>query len=237
MKQIIKYFILTILFVSLTNCSSSFFTLTPDEISKLEQGRELIEKEDSYAYSWISYEDHNGDEFVFHVFAYNIKQEDFIFDPSKIRIKFYDKNKKLLNHKDIYAIDPERQINKLDRSIKERDNSHDVSTGLNVAFALLSTIVDLTDGEDNNAEEVLENVVVFADNQIREEVSYENDLDYLKANKAYWKNEVLRKTELTKEDGIDGVVYLPFNEEAKYVKIFIPIGKTVHTFRFQQIEH
>jgi hypothetical protein len=237
MSQIIKYFIVTILFLGLTNCSSSFFTLTPDETSKLEQGRELIEKEDSFAYSWISFEDYTDEEFVFHVFAYNIEQEDFIFDPSMISVKFYDKSKKLLNHNDINAIDPERQINKLDLAIKERDNSHDVSTGLNVAFALLSTIVDLTDGEDNNAEEVLENVVVFADNQISEEVSYENDLDFLKANKAYWKNEVLRKTELSKEEGIDGVVYIPFNKEAKYVKILFPIGKTVHTFRFQQIEH
>jgi len=236
MNQFIKYFILTVLFVNFTNCSSSFFTLTPDEISKLEQGRELIEKEDSFAYSWISFEDYTGEESIFHVFAYNIEQEDFIFDPSKISLKFYDKNKKLINHNDIYAVDPEQQINKLDQSIKERDNSHDVSTGLNVAFALLSTIVDLTDGEDNNAEEVLENVVVFADNQISEEVSYENDLDFLKANKAYWKNEVLRKTELSKDEGIDGVVYLPFNEDARYVKIFMPIGKTVHTFKFQQIE-
>ncbi|MCW8850434.1 MAG: hypothetical protein OQJ81_10690, partial [Melioribacteraceae bacterium] len=183
-----------------------------------------------------SFDDYTGEESIFHVFAYNIEQEDFIFDPSKISIKFYDKNKKLINHNDIYAVDPEQQINKLDQSIKERDNSHDVSTGLNVAFALLSTIVDLTDGEDNNAEEVLENVVVFADNQISEEVSYENDLDFLKANKAYWKNEVLRKTELSKDEGIDGVVYLPFNEDARYVKIFMPIGKTVHTFKFQQIE-
>lgn len=237
MKLMIKYSILPILFLSMTNCSSSFYTLTPDEISQLEEGREIIEKEDRFAYSSISFEDHTGDDFVFHLFVYNKEQEDFIFDPAEITIKFYDKNKNLLNNNDIYAIDPEQQINNLDRAIKERDNSHNVSTGFNVAVALLSTIVDLTDGEDNNAEEVLENVIVFADNQIGEEVSYENDVEYLKANKLYWKNEVLRKTELTKKEGVDGVVFIPFNEQAKYIKIYIPLGKTVHKFKYLQIKH
>ena len=236
MNKYLKSFLVTLMFLGLTNCSSSFYTLTPDEMSNFEQGRELIEKEDNSAYSWISFEDCTDNEFVFHVFVYN-KEEDFIFDPSMISIKFYDKDKTPLSSKKYFAINPEEQIERLDLAIKERDNTHEVSTGLNIAFALLSTIVDLTDGEGNNTDEVLENVVVFADNQISEEVAYDSDIDFLKANKAYWKNEVLRKTELSKEEGVDGVVSLPFNEEARYVKIFIPIGKTFHTYKYQQVEH
>lgn len=236
MNNNIKYFLVILIFLGLTNCSSSFYTLSPDEMSSFEKGRELIEKEDNSAYSSISFEDYTDDEFVFHVFVYN-KEEGFIFDPSLISIKFYDKNRKPLSSNKYFAINPEEQIERLDLAIKERDNTHDVSTGLNIAFALLSTVVDLTDGEDNNTEEVLENVVVFADNQISEEVAYDSEIDFLKANKAYWKNEVLRKTELSREEGVDGVVYLPFNEEAKYVKIFIPIGKSLHTYKFQQVEH
>ena len=48
---------------------------------------------------------------------------------------------------------------------------------------------------------------------------------------------MLRKTELGEDEGIDGVVYIPFNKEAKFLKIFIPIGETTHTYKYQQIEH
>lgn len=236
-NKAIKYVTVILIFLGLTNCSSSFYTLTPDEKSNFEEGRELIEKEDNSAYSWISFEDYTDNEFVFHIFVYNKDEVDFIFDPSMISIKFYDKNKKPLSSNKNYALNPEEQIKRMDLAIKERDNAHDVSTGINIAFALFSTIVDLTDDEDNNTEEVLENVVVFADNQIHEEVSHDNDIGNLKANKEYWKNEVLRKTELGEDEGIDGVVYIPFNKEAKFLKIFIPIGETTHTYKYQQIEH
>lgn len=236
MKLFTRNLTLILFLVGLTNCSSSFYTLSPDEESMLDMGREIIEKEDNLAYSSLSFEDYTGDEYVFHVFAFNKNQENFVFDPSLIYAKLYDKNKMQLSNKTLYAIDPEEQIEILNENIKERKNSHDVSTGLNFAFALLSTMVDLTDDNDNDTEEVLENVVVFAENQVNEEISYDNDIDYLKAHKTYWKNEVLRKTKLSEEKGVDGIIYIPFNPDAKYIKVFIPVGKTIHTYKFQQIE-
>lgn len=237
MKGLLKYLLFVFLLLVLTNCASSFYTLSPDESASLDQGREIIEKEDSVSYSWLSFEDYTDNEFVFHVFIYNKEQDEFVFNPADISIKYYDNHKNLLSRKPQNAIDPEEQIESLNYAIEEREKSHDVSTGLNVAFALLSTVVDLTDDNDNDAGEVLENVVIFTDNQINEEIDYENDIDYLKANKRYWKNEVLRKTELSKDESVDGIFYIPFNKDAKFVKVSVPIGNSIHTYKFQQFEH
>jgi hypothetical protein len=236
MKKTFNYLIIAIMLLSLTNCSSSFFSLFPDEQSTLEQGRNLIEKEDDFAYSSITFEEQVGNDFVFHIFAYNKNQDEFIFDPANIYVKVYDQDKQLLHRRKTYAINPEEQIKILDEDMKEREDEHDAATGLNIVFSLFDTIADLSDDEDNDVEEVLENVVVFTGNQVNEEVSYQNDIEYLKSNKSYWKNEVLRKSLLSKEEGIDGMLYIPLNPEAKYIKVYIPIGNSTHTYKFVQIE-
>ena len=120
MKMVTKKLMLVVLMLGLTNCASSFFTLSPDEDSSLDMGREIIEKEDDLAYSSLSFEDYTGNEFVFHVFAYNKKQEQIVFDPVLVYSKLYDENKKQLTNKMIYAIDPEVQIDKLNENIEER---------------------------------------------------------------------------------------------------------------------
>jgi hypothetical protein len=234
MKKLLRYLVMSLFILGLTNCSSSLYMLNPDEPSTLEMGRNVIEKETDDAYSTISFEEQVEEEFIFHVFTYNKDQDDFVFDPSFIYVKNYDINKKPLGDK-IYAVDPEKQIELLNDDIEERDDENDVVTGLNIAFALFDSIIDLADDEDNDGEEVLENVVLFTGNQINEEVSYKNDIDYLKAEKSYWKNDVLRRTELTEDDGVDGIIYIPLNPDAKYLKMFIPIGEAVHIYKFEQI--
>ena len=236
MKRLIQYLAILIISVFFVNCSASFFSLTPDENSSLEMGRKVITKENDLAYSTISFEDQEGDHFIFHVFVYNKEQNDFIFDPSEVYVKYYDENKQILDGNRHYALDPEEQIHNIEDDIKKRDDTHATLTGLNIVFSLFDTIADLADDDDNDAEEVLENVVIFGGNQISEEIDYENDIEYLKANRSFWKNEVLRKTELSNGEGIDGIIYLPLHEEAKYVKIYLSIGETIHAYKFKQVE-
>jgi hypothetical protein len=236
MKSLKNLILLTFLLFGLTNCGTTLFTLTPDEESSLEMGRRIIEKENSFALSTLSFEDRTENEFILYLYAENKDEENFLLDPQKIFVKAYNQNKKQIQIPVLYAIDPEEQIYVLNKNIEERENTHDVVTGLNIVFSLLDTFVDLTDDDDyNNAEEVLENVVILSGNQIGEEIDYESDIDYLKSQKAYWKNEVLRRTELSKEENIGGIFYLPIIKEAKFIKIYVPLGKTIHTYKFEQI--
>lgn len=237
MKKKFKILAATLFLLTLTNCSSSFFSLSPDEESSLEYGRNKIEKEDKLAYSSIMFEEQIEDDFIFYAAVFNKDQNEFIFDPSDIYYKAYDEKKRPINREKIYAVNPEIEIEHLENDIIQRKQNHYSSTGLNIVFSLFDTIVDLTDDEDNDTEEVLQNMAIFSENQLNEEISYENDMGYLKANKEFWKNEVLRRTTLSEDEGVEGIIYIPIYENAKYIKLFIPIGESIHTYKFMQIAH
>ncbi|MDX1700915.1 MAG: hypothetical protein R3250_09875 [Melioribacteraceae bacterium] len=236
MKNLFTYLNLLLLSLILTNCSSSLFMLDPDENASFEMGRKVVEKEDSRAYSSVSFEEQSNNSFIFYIFVHNKEQDNFLFDPADIHLKNFDKEKNLIFGEENYAFDPEEQINELNKSIDEREDVHDAVTGLNIVFSLFDTIVDLNDDEDNNTEEVLENIAIFTDNQINEEIDYESDIDYLKASRAHWKNDVLRKTDLESKENVEGIIYVPFNPDAAYVKLYLPIGNTTHIYKFKQVE-
>lgn len=234
MKKSIKSLLILISLFGLTNCSATYFSLTPDEESSYEMGRKVIEKEDDNAFSSITFEGQSENLFDFYFYAKIKDQENFLFDPKFIYAKAYDENKKVISNSKRFAIDPEDQIANLDQEKNERDNSHDTFTGLNILFSLFNTVADLTDDEDNDAEEVAENILIFTGNQINEEVSYQNDLNHLKDQKYYWNNEVLRKTDLSNDEEISGIIHIPIIKEASFIKIYFPLGETIHTYKFQQ---
>ena len=234
MKTIFYYLMVLMLILGLSSCSSTFYMLSPDEESKLEMGRKVIEKENDLAYSSLIFEEQSENNFILSLFAYNKSDNTTIFDPSDIYVKYYDSEKNPILPRKDFAIDPEEQIQIVNSDIAEREDAHDVATGLNVIFSLFDTIVDLSDDEDNNTEEVMENVLIFTGNQVNEEISYQNDIEYLKSSRKYWKNEVLRKTELESDEGVEGIIYIPLYPDAKYIKVVIPIGKTLHSYKFKQ---
>ena len=239
MKTGIKYFVFVLIIIGLTNCSSSnIFSLYSDEdINAYEMGREFVEKEDGIAFSALAFEEQADNNLVFQLYVANKDKEDILFDPSQIYMKAFDDNKKRIKLRNAKsrAIDPEIIIKNISRSEKERNNSHDVATGLNIVFSLFDTIVDLADDEDNDAEELAENILIFTGNQIGEEISYENDIEELKSQKEFWKNETLRLTVLSEDEEIQGLIFIPINRSAKYIKVFIPLGNTTHIYKFKQV--
>lgn len=236
MKAIINKLIFLGLLIFLSSCSSSLFMLSPDEDSKLEMGRKVITKEDSKVFSSLAFEGQYGKEMGFFLLANNKNEETIIVDPAEIRINYYDKHKNQIHGQTVYAINPEFKIAQMEEAIDDRETSHKVNTGLNVAFALISTIVDLSDDEDNDAEEVAENVMIFTGNQIGEEVSYDNDMDNYESEKDFWENGVLRITELYQDESVEGRFFIPLNEDASYIKIHVPLGEVTHSYKFRQVE-
>ena len=239
MKTTLKALILTLIFLGITNCySSNFFSLFPDEeTSSVELGRETVVMEDEMVYSSLAFEEQADNHFVFYLYIHNKNQNEIKIDPKNIYTKVFNENKKRLrmNRNKITAVDPEREIENINNEVIEREETHDINTGLNIAYSILNTFVDLTDDEDNDAEEVAENVLIFTGNQIGEEVSYDNDIDYLKSKKDFWQNETLRKSRLSKNDEVGGLIFIPINNDAKYIKIFIPLGESMHTYKFKQV--
>ena len=240
MKTYKKLTIVIFITFILAGCSGAdMFTLTPhQEKVEFDQGREIVFKEDNIAASSINFEDYDGESFIFFVYAYNKSEEKIQINPEKIYMEILDKNfKPVKNNERFYsAVNPEEQIRLINKNIKDRETSHDVTTGLNVLFTFVGVAADLSDDDDENEDGgVIEKVAIFADNQVNEEIDYSNDMEYLHALKEFWKNEVLRKTNLDTDEDVGGSVLIPANNEAKFVKVTIPLGETKHTDLFKQV--
>lgn len=233
-------FVLTLFTAFLfTNCSvAEYFSLYSDEENvKYEMGRQIIEDEDDIAYSSLSFEKQDGEQFVFYLYVTNKSESNLETDPINIYMKSFDENRKRLKRSNfkIRAVNPEIEIRNIDEEIGDRENEYNVNIGFNIVFSLFNTIADLTDDDDNDVEDIVENAMLFTGNQIIEEQSYDNDVNNLNSQKEFWKNEVLRKTTLYPGQETGGLVYIPINKEAKFIKIFIALGETLHSYKFRQV--
>ena len=229
--------LLILLSIIVFGCSpSEFFTLTPDaEKVDVEDGTEIAFFEDDFVYSNIEFEEEAMGNFVFYVFVYNKSDDKILIDPTQIKMIVFDENKKpLQGYNTFYAREPRLMIGKLEDDINGRRTEHDISTGLNFIFALVNTVSDLSNGNDNDAAEVFENVAVFTENQVHEEIDYSNDIEFLRSQKKMWENDVLPKIMLDAQDDIGGLVFIPECSEAAYIKIIIPFEKTKHTYFFKK---
>lgn len=217
-------------------CSSGeMFTFNPDR-EKVETENNIAFIEDEFMFSNIEFEEEAEGNFIFYVFVFNKTEQSAQIDPSQIKMIAFDEHKNpVKNIPDTYfAIDPDLMIAELNNNIKNRETEHDVATGFNFITAIVSTAVDLSNDNGNELGEVLENAAVFADKQIHEEVEFSNDVKYLENQKAFWKNEVLPRAELSGNEDIGGLVFIPACPEAAYIKIIIPFEKTKHTYFFKK---
>ena len=133
------------------------------------------------------------------------------------------------------SVNPEIVLKSLDKEMDKREDWHEVSTGLNLLGAFFSVAADLASDSDYKTENVVGDIFIGVNNQIHEEVDYENDIEEMNSEKHFWKTEVLRKTTLDPNEEIGGLVFFPNFEGAKIVKVHIPIDGIVHTYLFKQV--
>ncbi len=240
MKRTISnvWFILLAAFVM--GCASRpvFRVASVEDGIEYYQGREVASKEDDYALTTVEFEDQAEDNFVFFIQVLNKSGEPITFHPEDVSMELLDGHMESLNNRAVhYALDPEQKLEMLNNEIKNRDDWHKTATGLNIVFGLINVVTDLADNDSHDdAFEVAEDVAIFADNQIRENIDHEMTVNDLNAQKEFWKNEVLRVTTLHNEELIGGLVFIPFNPDARFVRINIPAGETYHTYLFKQIQ-
>ena len=137
----------------------------------------------------------------------------------------------------MWAADPKSEIARISKEKEGRKTMHSVTTGLNAAFTLLSIIGTLSDKDSrNDGRKVVHDVVVWADNQVREEIDYTKTMKQLESRRKFWKNEVLNYTELKKDERVGGLVFIPFNPEIKYLRLIVPVNNTDFEFYFKQVK-
>ncbi|HOI29026.1 MAG TPA: hypothetical protein PLZ15_04630 [Melioribacteraceae bacterium] len=240
MKKYILLFAILPLILLGTGCSAqNIFKAEPIDEKEVYNGREIITKEMGDVIISVEFDGQSENDFVYYVEIMNRSGEIILVNPAGIFAKAVDRN---LSETEEYfgtmrAADPERELMQINREKESRKTIHSVATGLNAAFALLSIIGNLSDDDTrNDGAKVVHDVFVWADNQAREEIDYSESMKHLESQRKFWKNEVLRKTELKPDDSVGGLVFIPFNPEIKFLRLTVPAGNLKFDFYFKQIQ-
>lgn len=240
MKKLLLLAVFILTAALFSACSTqTLFKADPLDEKTVYNGREIVTKENDDVSVSVEFDGQSENDFVFYVHIKNISDDTILVTPRDI---FVEALKKDLNEVDkrfglMSAADPEIELKQISKEKESRKTMHGVTTGLNAAFALVSIIADISDNNKHgDGHRVVRNVAVWADNQIREEIDYSESMKHLESQKEFWGNEVLRNTDLLKDEEVGGLVFLPFNSKIKYMRLVIPIGNTDFEFYFKLVK-
>lgn len=240
MGRIISILTVPLFVLIITGCSvKTLFKADPLDEKEIYKGREIVTKESDKAVVSAEFDGQSENDFVFYVEIENKSEEDLIIrpeeiyiDPLKEDLKTPESNLPLL-----WAINPEYEIDEINRQMKNRDNLHGFTTGLNAAVAVISIIGNLTDSDEkHDGKKVAHTISDWADNQIREEIDYGIAKDEMESQKQFWKNEALRYTELKSGNSVGGLVFIPFDKRIKRFRLMIPAGDGIYEFYYKVIK-
>lgn len=137
-----------------------------------------------------------------------------------------------------YAIDPEKELQGIDRQTAQANATYATNSGINAAAALLQIVGDVaTIGQKKSREQ--QHQEDRASRQLRHSQE-DNELDYSQATaslagqRAYWENAALRKTTLFPGNAVGGKLRIPVSSGMSRFNLVIPIGGSNVTFEFEQ---
>ncbi|MGD8777518.1 MAG: hypothetical protein PVH88_00980 [Ignavibacteria bacterium] len=196
------------------------------------KGNEVVTLEDENGISSLEFIEQTTDnEFVFFVYVLNKNDKKILFKPDDIQSEVIEESNIYGEFpKSVNAIDPERRINDIEKSMQERETEH-AATGINTVFGLFGVTAELM---ENDPEDAVREAVIWADNQTVENYDYEYEMEDLHMERSFWIDEVLRKTTLGQDEEIGGLVHIPVIVNAEKVKITVPIGNTVYEHYYLQ---
>ena len=240
-----RIFLIILLFPALlfiiNGCSVTYYKLQSTD-SKIDfyKGREVAHRDDNNYSTSVSFEDQDNENFIFYITAQNFSESPITFYPENIYADQLDENNELINNHDkncFFAIDPEKKLDYLELELKRRKKQHDVTSGLNFFLAAVNVAADLSDDHSRHkAKKVGDDIANWAGNQTHENVNYEIDKNDINSQKDFWKDQVLRKATLYQNDNTGGLVFIPFNKDAKFIRLIIPIGERKHIYIYRIIE-
>ena len=228
-----------LLFIS--GCSVTYYKLqTADSNIDFYKGREVAHRDDDNYSTSVSFEDQDNGNFIFYVTAKNLSNSAITFYPENIYADQLGENQELINNPNansFFAINPEKKLDYLESELERRKSQHNVTSGINFFLAAVSVAADLSDDHSRyKAKKVGDDIATWANNQTNENVNYDIDKKNINSQKDFWQNQVLRKTTLYKNDNIGGLVFVPFNKDAKYIRLVVPVGDKQHVYLFRKIE-
>ena len=240
-KNLIIVLSVTALLLIISGCSATYYKLqSTDKDIDYYKGREVAYRNDDDFSTSVSFENQDNVNFIFYVTAKNLSNSAITFYPENIYADQLDGNQELINNpvkNSFFAINPEKKLDYLESELGKRKNQHDVTSGVNFFLAVVNVAADLSDDHSRHkARRVGDDIANWADNQTNENINYDIDKNNINSQKDFWQNQVLRKTTLYQNENIGGLVFVPFNKDAKYIRLVVPVGDKQHVYLFRKIE-
>lgn len=138
----------------------------------------------------------------------------------------------------VYAINPERELTKLDQAAAQANATYTNNTGLNAAAGLLqlvgsvATIGEKKTREEQKAED--RSARQIRESQMENEENYAGQMSSLAAQREYWQNAALRKTTLFQGSAVGGKVRFNVVRSGGTLNMVIPVDSSAFEFKFIQ---
>ena len=241
LKYILGVIIIAVPLLLISGCSASLYKLRSiDNNRDFYKGKEIVYSDGRDYSSNVSFEYQQSNHFVFYVEVNNLTDKPITFYPENIYCDQLNENKELINSPvpgRMFAINPEKQIDQLNSKLEDNENSHSLNTGLNATFALISVVAHLADDDNHHKlSSVSNDITNWSINQANNNADYNYTKGEINSKTEFWKHKVLRKTTLYKKDKTGGLVFVPFNEDAQFIKLVLPIGNIEQIYTFKKIE-
>jgi hypothetical protein len=222
------FFIILSFTTAFGNQLTDNYTLTPvTEGNNFHFTNSLVWVEDNNAKTVLNFDDQAGNCFGFFTVIENKCDSAISFEPLDIYAEVYNDENGLTEEPELlYSIDPDEQVELIDKDIKSLKSNKELKDGLNCFLAGLSVAVAAASNEVPDG--------YIMDDIVAEEDEYTYNKYDLEQEKIYWETEVLRSSLILPAKKAAGYFYIPISPEAKWIKVIIPFGETEYVFNFRQ---
>lgn len=235
MKHVI---ILVLLAVFSAGCMSvRVYKVVPEERTELINGREISEQENGTAAVSFEFDGQSEDNFVFYIHVFNKSNEKIFVSPVNISAEMLNHDRAPLRDRDgsvVFALDPEKQIEKIEKEMARAESWHDVSTGFNIFAAVVDVAATLSSDHRHKALKAGAEIAYWGTKQAVETEIHKDNIRLMNRDREFWKNEVLRDSEIYPGEEIGGLVFIPKNNHAKYIRLNFQAGDSDYSFLFRQ---
>lgn len=232
-----RFILLITLFSLGVVTKAQVYKLEPSENEStfLEQDRIFAYKPIDSVIVSIGFDRYLNDEFIMDVTIDNQSMDTFMFDPDDIYLFRYLSDTSLQEKKLYYAIDPELQIDSIERSVIMEQNKIKRNTALSILFAAAYVTAEIAGISKDVPYEALEalDVAHSVSQVVLDELRINafNRMDCMYFTKDYWQYETLRKTTIGSKEFYSGKVHFkaPY---ADIIRIYIPANHHSYNFEF-----
>jgi len=228
----------SLLFLFILSGCSSVHVISVQSLEKekeIYKGREISYKIDDNYVTELEVDGINNGKIYFYIYIKNKTDKAIEIRPEGMYLKSYSSERDLDEGNGVkyWAFDPENALEEIKDDMDKAKNWKDAAVGLNCCFSFFSFVSHITSDDDYEIIEAVDDAAGFAVRHAVIESEYKGEMRQLHSEKEFWRNEVLRRTNLLPGEEIGGIVVMPLPEKVKFLRVVIPFEKNDHTYLYE----